>query len=232
MNVDKTLSPDDGMFQGNAEHYFSCGKSALHVIQNAIGIAGAITPGHILDYGSGAGRVTRWMKAAYPTSSISACDVREQDVNFLRDAMGIKAWRVDPSHFDIAPEQFDLIWVGSVITHLPEAGTRELIDNLLSTLRPNGLLVLSFHGQFAVDLHDNTAFKYIHDEGWQKIKRNYLADGYGYADYEGQDGYGISVCSPDWVTDLVNALSCARLVLISQRAWDNHHDVVAVQKVA
>lgn len=232
MNVDRALSPGDSMFQGNAEHYFSCGELALRVIQNVVSVAGVITPRHILDYGSGAGRVTRWIKAAYPASSISACDTREQDMNFLRDVMGINAWRVDPGHFEIGQKQFDLIWVGSVITHLPETRARKLIVDLLSALRPDGLLILSYHGQFAVDRHDNTAFKYIHEEGWQKIKRDYLADGYGYADYEGQHGYGISVCGPDWVTDLVNALPSARLVLISQRAWDNHHDVVAIQKAA
>ena len=82
------------MFHGNVEHYFSCGESALSVILAAISLAGIETPKRILDFGAGAGRVSRWLKAEFPGSRIAGCDIREQDVTFLRSSLGIEAWAV------------------------------------------------------------------------------------------------------------------------------------------
>lgn len=227
----KTRSADDEMFHGNAEHYLSCGESALRVILAAISLARIETPKQILDFGAGAGRVTRWLSAAFSNSSIHACDIREQDVVFLRTRFGIKAWTVDPDLSVLTiPDQYDLIWVGSVITHLPELKTRRLIAKLLSSCTPGGLLALSFHGQYAIARQESGEFRYIHQEGWQAIKSGYLANGYGYADYEGQSGYGISVISALWMISLMEATLGSRLVLLSARAWDNHHDVIVIQK--
>jgi SAM-dependent methyltransferase len=232
LNVDRTISPDD-VFAGNLDHYFSCGESALRILQEAIELSGRETPTRILDFGAGAGRVTRWLKAAFPIASISCCDVREGDVAFLQELYGVEAWTVgtDLDALEI-PHQYDLIWVGSVITHLSETKTRKLISRLFSACDPGGLLVLSFHGDNAVERQEGTEFKYIDDDGWKDIKRGYSATGYGYADYKGQDGYGISVCTPAWMRDLVNALPGSRLVLLKPRAWDSHHDVVAIQQMA
>jgi SAM-dependent methyltransferase len=233
LHVDRTISRDDGMFSGNVEHYFSCGESALRILLEAVALSGAKTPERILDFGAGAGRVTRWLRAAFPASSISCCDIREPDMLFLRQLFGVKTWTVgtDIDALKI-PGQYDLIWVGSVITHLSETKTRKLVDTLLSVCAVGGLLVVSFHGQFAIERQDGTSFRYIHNEAWQEIKRGYSADGYGYADYEGQHGYGISVCSTRWMSGLVEALPGARLVLLKSRVWDHHHDVVAIQKTS
>jgi len=221
------------MFAGNLEHYFSCGESALRVLLEVIELSRTATPASILDFGAGAGRVTRWLKAAFPASSISCCDLREGDMRFLRDLCGADTWTVDADlETATIPGQYDLIWVGSVITHLSESKTQKLISRLLSACNPGGLLVLSFHGQFAVERHEGTAFKYIDDEGWQDIKRGYADRGYGYADYKGQHGYGISVCTPEWMSALVSGLAGSRLVFLKPRAWDGHHDVVAMQRMA
>jgi SAM-dependent methyltransferase len=230
-SVDKTLSSDD-VFRGNEEHYFACGESALTVIGAALDLAGIGTPKRILDFGAGAGRVTRWLKAAFPNSEIHACDIREQDMAFLRTAFGIEAWAVppEPSHL-IMPSHYDLIWVGSVITHLPEAATRTLVEKLLAACNPGALLVLSFHGKFAIENQETTDFKYIHGDGWCQIKSGYLKDGYGYADYERESGYGISVIDPRWLIALMSALPIkSQLVLLSERAWDKHHDVLSIQR--
>ncbi len=48
-----------------------------------------------------------------------------------------------------APRRYDVVWVGSVATHLSEQSTIRLVRKLLSFLAPKGLLVLSMHGRFA-----------------------------------------------------------------------------------
>jgi SAM-dependent methyltransferase len=189
-------------------------------------------PRTILDFGAGAGRVTRWLKAAFPDSRIHACDVRPQDMQFVRASIGVEASTVGPSVDDLTiPGRYDLVWVGSVITHFSEPATRTLVTKLLSVCNPCGLLVLSFHGRYAIERHESGDLCYIHDEGWQRIKSGYVNDGYGYADYQGQSGYGISVCTAQWFLQFVQQLNSARLVSLSERAWDEHHDIVAIQRL-
>ena len=229
--VNKTLSPTDVMYVGNADHYFSCGESALRVLLAAIDLANIAPPKSILDFGAGAGRVTRWIKAAFPDSRIHACDIRKHDMEFLRSSLGVEASTVG-TNIDLltVPGRYDVIWVGSVITHLPAARTRDLVAKLLSFCNPGGLLIASFHGRYAIERQES-GHLYIHDEGWQRIKSGYVSSGYGYADYEGQSDYGISVCSTQWVIRIVQSMNSVRLVLLGERAWDDHHDVVAIKKI-
>ena len=92
--VNKSISADDIMYQNNVEHYHWCGESGLRVLLHSIGLAGDKIPEKVLDFGAGAGRVTRWLTAAFPSSKIDACDAREQDMEFLRASLGIHAWTV------------------------------------------------------------------------------------------------------------------------------------------
>ncbi len=58
----------------------------------------------------------------------------------------------------------------------------------------------------------------------------YLASGYGYSDYPGQLGYGISFIALSWFVEILSEYPDLSLSLLSERAWDAHHDVVAFQR--
>ncbi|MGX9182326.1 hypothetical protein ACWTU8_32085, partial [Mesorhizobium sp. BHbdii] len=89
--VSLNLHENDAMFHGNSRHYLSCGGSALNVIAAAVGLAG-IEPSEILDFGSGAGRVTRWLRVAYVGAEISATDMRSEDLEFCAREFGARTW--------------------------------------------------------------------------------------------------------------------------------------------
>ena len=91
-HVDRTLSPSDKMYQGNAIHYFNVGSSALENILAAVGIA-KIQPASVLDFGCGAGRVTRWIAAAFPQATIEGCDIRAVDIKFVADTFNARTWQ-------------------------------------------------------------------------------------------------------------------------------------------
>jgi SAM-dependent methyltransferase len=231
--INHDISPTDVMHvAGQTDHYYSTGKSALTNIYMALDQAGNVAPQKILDFGAGAGRVTRWLVAAFPEAEIHACDVRDEDMAFCREALGVEARPISP---DVGLLKFtgryDLIWVGSVITHLSAADARRLVNKLFDQLEPNGVLAVSFHGRYAIGLRDAGKAIYIHDEAWQTIREDYFAAGYGYADYQGTPGYGISVTRLAWVIELVAGISHCRLVQLTERSWDNHHDVVAIQRI-
>ena len=230
--VDRRLHPDDVFFDGDDGHYLAVGASALKAIDAALQLAGVDRVTKTLDFGCGAGRVTRWLRAAFPEAEISATDLREADLEFCAKNFRIMAW---PSGTDIdalqAPDRYDLIWAGSVLTHLPAAKSLNLLNKLVSWTHPRGLVVVSLHGRTAIDNRRRNVWSYLHDTAWQALESEYHRLGYGYADYENQTGYGISVVSLDWIAKWVMDMSNIRLVLLTERAWDNHHDVLALQIV-
>ncbi len=231
--VDKVsleLSLEDGMYAGNSNHYLSCGASALGVVLATLRLADVPDPRSILDFGAGAGRVTRWIRAAFPDAAIDACDLREQDLAFCEEQFSARAWISGIVIENLqAPAKYDLIWLGSVSTHLSSTKTLELLDKMISWINPGGLVVMSFHGRYAFSRQNSGEYRYIHEEAWNLISARYNETGYGYADYEGQNGYGISVTKPSWFAKVIEERPNVKLVLLTESAWDGHHDVLGVQ---
>jgi SAM-dependent methyltransferase len=232
-NVNLRLSADDGMYHpGGDVHYLTCGASALNVVLAAGQLASAPAPSSVLDFGAGAGRVTRWLRAAFPNAHLAACDLRPQDMEFCRLQFGAEGW---VSGIDIgalqAPATYDLIWVGSVLTHLSAENSARLIDKLLSWTNPRGLLIMSMIGRTAKKRKDDGGDDYIHAEGWAEVVREYSTLGYGYADYAGERGYGLSLSKLSWTGALVERLPGTRLIALSEAVWDDLHDIVAIQKI-
>lgn len=228
LNTD--ISANDAMYAGNRHHYFSCGASALTCVLHSLGMSDIEKPNRILDFGCGAGRVTRWLRAAFPDAIIHACDIREQDLDFVRQSCRAETW---VSGIDIdalePPNSYDVIWVGSVFTHLSAEVSTNLFDKLMKWLTPKGLLIFSVHGRFVLhraNMGDNI---YGLGESWGKLLVAYENTGFGYADYPLQNGYGISVSKSEWWINLIEKRIGMRLAFLSERAWDKHHDVIAVQ---
>jgi SAM-dependent methyltransferase len=231
LKVCRDISPDDGMYAGNANHYFGVGASALTNVRHAI-TAGNVDVRHILDFGCGAGRVTRWFNAAFPDAKIDACDVRKQDVEFVAFKWGARTWVSEMEVENISvPSEYDLIWAGSVFTHLPAAKSIALFKKMTSWLNPDGILIFTTHGRRAEHLGSQTDMYGVADD-WKKICLDFRSTGYGYADYPGNDGYGISLSSPAWWMSEVANISGLRIVSAHESAWDNHQDTLAVQRWA
>jgi hypothetical protein len=58
----------------------------------------------------------------------------------------------------------------------------------------------------------------------------YYQSGFGYADYPGTAGYGISVSSPAYVLAQLISLPDLKLISYHEKGWDNHQDIVCLQK--
>ena len=227
--VNDVVAAHDAMFAGNLKHYLSCGRSALTVISAAIELAGLPPPASILDFGAGAGRVTRWLSATFGSACISACDLRAEDMDFLQQVFGVTAWVVDRDVRVLSVSgRYDLIWLGSVITHLSADNTLALMTKLAGCCTDGGLIIASFHGRRVIERQETSDYRYIGPEAWKLIKAGLSATGYGYADYTPNSGYGISVADPRWFLELSRSLGL-RLVMLGEQLWDGHHDVVAMQ---
>ena len=118
------LAEADGMYDGRDGHYVSVGLSALRAIEDALGDAPA-PPRRILDLPCGHGRVTRVLRARFPEAAITVCDLDRGGVDFAAARFGARGvYSVEDFRALDLGEAYDLIWVGSLVTHLPEHQTR------------------------------------------------------------------------------------------------------------
>ena len=233
--MNRNISPDDDMYQGNDDHYFGVAESALQCIDAALRHARRDRDEikRILDLPCGYGRVLRILRAAFPRARIVACDILKEGVDFCA------------SEFEAAPvysceevkkiplrENFDLIWVGSLFTHLDADRWAEFLSFFCDHLNPEGIFLFSVHGQAMIDIIRNKTNTY----GLDEPALNYLVKeaetkGFAFEKYPHYTEYGISVALPVWVRNQLIAYPSLQLLRYSEKGWDNHHDVVSCIRI-
>jgi SAM-dependent methyltransferase len=225
--VESRISPRDTMYTGDGAHYFKVGLSAMRALEEAVRRAELHAVGRVLDLPCGHGRVLRFLVRRFPRAAFTACDLDRDGVDFCARAFGAtpvySRTDLDALSFD-AP--FDLIWCGSLITHLDAAQTRALFRLFARHLAPGGLLLFSAHGDFVARRMPSGEFDYmLTHEQVETITRRYAETGFGYEDYAGQDGYGVALTSPAWIRARIAEMGGFKEVYFGARVWDEHHDV-------
>jgi SAM-dependent methyltransferase len=231
-DVSEVISPNDLMIKSQTrEHYFFAGRSALRCIRLALLCAAAESPRRILDLPSGHGRVLRTLRAAFPDSEITACDTDRDGVDFCAAELGaIPVYSHDEPSLIELDGRFDLIWCGSLLTHLPASRWSDFLRFFREHLEPAGILVFTTHGRCVVDRLRSGRYTYGLDEAAVEPLLSEIRSGFGYADYPGRNGYGISVSLPGWVGSVLAEHEELRLVLYLEKGWNSHQDVVACMR--
>jgi len=224
--VETRISAGDGMYTGDGAHYFGVGLSAIRSIDQAIDAAGLGEVKRILDLPCGHGRVLRFLVHRFPQAEITASDLDRKGVDFCARIFGAKAAYSNPKLEDFYLEgQFDLIWCGSLITHLDEAGIRALLGFFARHLRTGGVLILTAHGDRVIQRMREGEFEYgIPPHSIEPIIEAYRQWGFGFTDYPGQSGYGVSLTSHDWVYRTTAEIGLEE-VYFQAHGWDDHQDV-------
>jgi SAM-dependent methyltransferase len=233
LEISKTISPNDQMFAGNIKHYFSVSDSAIKCIETAINIRNRLHIVNdiktILDLPCGHGRVLRSLKAYFPKAKITACDLNKDGVDFCVEIFNVEGIYSDNEISKIGISQkYDLIWCGSLLTHLNEKKSKMFLDFFISLLDNMGILVVSLHGRFSQTVQKGNS-KYLDDKRFEGILKCYNKKGYGYADYEAQN-YGISMLKPSWIFSYLEKKNDITIINYSERMWDKHQDVLALMK--
>ena len=83
LEVSREICSDDGMADYAPEIYFTAGRDALRAVRMAMLAVGLDDVKNALDFGSGGGRVLRYLKAAFPNAGLTACDILPKQVEFL-----------------------------------------------------------------------------------------------------------------------------------------------------
>ncbi|HEY0370882.1 MAG TPA: class I SAM-dependent methyltransferase [Thermoanaerobaculia bacterium] len=126
--------------------YFQNALEQFALVRHVASWRGRI--GKMLDFASGYGRLTRLLVHEHLADEITVSDILEGGMEFQAQHFGVRTIlsTTDPKQF-VAPDQYDLIFVASLFTHLPEATFLAWLRRLTELLTPNGLLIFSVHDE-------------------------------------------------------------------------------------
>ncbi|MEX0972446.1 MAG: class I SAM-dependent methyltransferase [Solirubrobacterales bacterium] len=223
--VDTTIAPDDEMYREGLDSYLSVTHSAIAQIGHAMTACGRTSFERILDLPCGHGRVMRGLRAAFPEAELTGCDMNRDGVDFCAATFGSIPVYADPDPAKIPLEgSFDLIWVGSLLTHLDAAACRAFLELFRGRLSGGGLLLFSSHGR-------NALKRWPKDDGRaMAIAKEYRKHGFGYRDHAGVKGYGTSAFSAAWIADVLSEWTDLMLIGYVERGLADHQDLVVVLK--
>jgi SAM-dependent methyltransferase len=225
--VQSVISPEDGMFRGDGRHYYSVGLSALRCVRQALDRHPRRAIKTILDLPSGYGRVLRFLRGSFPDAHVHACDILKRGVDFCATELGaVPAYSSpDLDRLDL-DARFDLIWCGSLVTHLPEDATFRLLRFFARHLAPGGVLLLSTHGDFAAQRMRAGKDYGSRQDHVDAALRAYEQDTHGFIPNPRQQDYGISLTSPACIRRHLTGTGWSEIDF-QPRGWDNHHDIFA-----
>jgi hypothetical protein len=227
-SVNQQIHPNDVMYNTGKPFYHSVGESGLRAILNALSASSCSGVSCILDLPCGHGRVGRHLRAAFPDAQMYFCDIDSEAADFCANTFGGKSIHSQPDLTKVSlPGDLDLIWIGSLFTHLDKSRTEAWLEYLCGQLCEHGVLVATFHGLFTAE-HRSPGGGADREAALRGMRES----GFGYARYTefGEDDYGFSVAKPAAILDMATRIRGTRVVSYVERGWANNHDVLAIAK--
>ena len=249
MNYSKEVSPEDHMVTATMEIYFRVTDAAIECILRGLRAAG-INPEDVtraMDYGCGYGRVYRAFPVMFPKAELAAVDLMEKAVTFCASTFG-----GTPIHSKedfttyLGDEPFDVVWLGSVFTHLPASSWHKLLAQLAAHTRKGGAVIFTAHGKTAIQHIENVVLKrnpYLIDKAFfDQMKATLPEKGFDFAANVGgnhahqvkmgmsvtQGTYGFSFSTREWITELFNQHPDWIMVDYAAPGWGGNHDAVTI----
>jgi len=220
------------MWKSGADWYFSVGEDGLRCVRRALEVARDPPVHRILDLPCGHGRVARYLRAAFPEATMAFCDIDRSGVDFCaREFGGVAIYsQPDLTQVDLG-SPYDVIWIGSLFTHLDRARTQRWLEFLVNALTPTGVLAATFHGLGGTHILERYQTAGIEKPAWSRIIEECRVTGYGYAPYEADGNFGIAIVQPTEVISIAQAIPGCRIIGYGERAWADNHDVLSLSRV-
>lgn len=225
---------DQSLIKNNSDHYKSVGESAVKLIESALQESGKILKenANILDFPCGYGRVLRFLKKEFSRANFYGGDVDPRALKFCKKEFNIIQVQSYVNFRKVKfPVSYDLIWVGSLFTHIDSQDFQNLIETLISSLKEKGVIIFTTHGKECLNQLDSYGLNPLDPDS---IKKELENTGFVFKPYPGQSSYGISICTRHFVMETVNQAfgDKVRPVFYKKRGWDDHQDVYAFQRAS
>jgi len=230
------ISPSDTMFDGDVPSYFLVGLSAQQAIDAVLKHCPVLVVQTILDFPSGCGRVGRYLAARFPKAEITACDLDREMVDFCAEEFGMvpvySQTDFDKINFG---QKYDLIWCGSLMTHLNAEAILHLLRLFDRHLKPKGVVVFTTQGDYVANcLKTSDDWPYlISKEAAKRAVETYSERDFAFSPYIGKtesEQYGLSLTAPIWIRSQCASIRNWKELLFCPQGWDNHQDVYGYSK--
>lgn len=227
------IATGDWMHRTDGARYFEWGEMAVRCIHQAMFAACKPGAADILDLECGHGRVLRFIKSAFRGARLTACDLDADGVEFCAKMFGATPVVSQPDIRQVKfPGKYDLIWCGSLLTHLRAEQVRALFEAVESLLIPGGVAVFTTHGRWIAErLRGGTLNVGLPDAEIPGMLTDYDATGFAYRDYPKSPGYGVSLSSPAWICAELQRRPLLRQVMFQERGWFYHQDAIGCVRI-
>lgn len=232
--VDREIHPKDNMHSaGRTDAYYSVGQDALWNVAQAMMAYGLADAKTILDFPSGFGRVTRYLRAAFPDASIDVGDVWQEAVDHCAAQFSAKIVEIQPDLRTIIAGEYDVIYCGSLLTHFGEEKARELLDFLSAHLKIGGVALISCCGRKNLnrEFQHFNANVFVSTDNLKSLSDNFYSGGYAFAPYPGETNYGRSFTPVSWFWSYM-ANRTDLTFRYAERSWDDNQDMFVLNRVS
>jgi len=233
LELDRTISPRDTMIvPGREEQYFEIGHRALELIEFAANLCAKPHFPNILDFGCGYARVLRWLRPQHHYAEITACELDPAAIEFCSKHWGAYPVQASADVSEIKfDRKFDLIWCGSVLTHLDEKSWLQTLDFLIESANECGVIILTLQGRFFASALANKQPYIADDVDKTALLAEFKERGFAYQNYfdRHDHDYGISLCSPQWVMAQIEKRTDVIIRSYIEESW-GMQDVLVLYK--
>jgi SAM-dependent methyltransferase len=122
--------------------YIASGIQQLELLKSVVSLEGC----RVLDFASGYGRLTRLLVTQLPPSQVWVSDIKAGAIAFQRAEFGVEGFlsATDPNDLR-SPTSFDVIFVGSLFSHLPAQAFERWLEWAWNALTERGTLIFTTH---------------------------------------------------------------------------------------
>jgi 2-polyprenyl-3-methyl-5-hydroxy-6-metoxy-1,4-benzoquinol methylase len=229
-NLNTTISKNDLMFLITLHKYeietafikylqigFEARNQLKNVIEQTLGGFDKINS--FLDFASGHGRLTRFLVHDIDPKKMHICEIKEDALNFQSEQFGVNTIQstISPNDFETT-QQYDLIFVGSLFTHLDKSSFEGWLVKLSQILSNNGVLIFTTHNQ-----RSKSEFEYIQ-----------YSEDIMFTEIDGTlsnaDQYGTSFVSESFVRNVLGEYFDQNNVIRKSLGWNNSQDIFIASK--
>jgi len=231
------IHENDAMYQFLKNHpgiedplneYYSSGESMVKILNEIFSDQkiDAKSISSFLDFAAGYGRFTRFLPFLFPMGTITVSDIDKNAVNFCKEKIQVNGFysSEDPKDLEIQ-NQFDVIWVASLFSHLSLHSWEAWIKKLYEMLNDNGIIIFSTHGCHCINMLDGiTKQNIIHlDHGFYFLKQSEI-------NTLSTDIYGTAYVTEEFVTRFIEKNTLGRIVgYYPKKLWD-FQDIYVIRK--